>query len=128
MYAKVENGSIAKYPFSHTDFRYSYPKTSFPKKALEREDIRSEYGVVVVNPVEKPSQAGYTVVEGSPVIVNGEWQQSWELIDIGYQVKRKEEYGPVENQIEFITENGIEAWQTRVSEIKARHPKPARSE
>ena len=95
---------------------------------MEREDIRSEYGVVVVNPVEKPSQAGYTVVEGSPVIVNGEWQQSWELIDIGYQVKRKEEYGPVENQIEFITENGIEAWQTRVSEIKARHPKPARSE
>ena len=124
MYAKVENGSIAKYPFSHTDFRYSHPKISFPKQPLERADIRSEYGVVVVKPIPKPSQEGYTVVEGSPVIVNDEWEQSWELIEMSYEAKRKEEYGPVENQIEFITENGLEAWQTQVSEIKARHPKP----
>ena len=28
-----------------------------------------------------------------------------------------------ESQIEFITENGLEAWQTKVAEIKARYPK-----
>ena len=36
---------------------------------------------------------------------------------------RRSEYGPVADQIEFITENGLEAWQTKVSEIKLQHPK-----
>lgn len=35
---------------------------------------------------------------------------------------RKLEYGPVDSQIEYITENGIEAWQTEVARIKAKYP------
>ena len=41
-----------------------------------------------------------------------------------YADKRLKEYGSVNKQIEFITENGLEAWQTRVSEIKTKCPKP----
>jgi len=37
---------------------------------------------------------------------------------------RKEEYGSIEQQIEFITEHGLDAWQTRVQEIKLEYPKP----
>ena len=37
--------------------------------------------------------------------------------------KRIKEYGSIEKQIEFITENGIDAWQTKVAEIKAKYPK-----
>ena len=33
------------------------------------------------------------------------------------------EYGSVESQIEFITENGLDAWKTKVDEIKAKYPK-----
>ena len=40
-----------------------------------------------------------------------------------YADKREQEYGAVTEQIEFITENGLEAWQTKVAEIKAKHPK-----
>jgi hypothetical protein len=36
---------------------------------------------------------------------------------------RKAAYGSIEQQIEYITENGIEAWQTKVAEIKANNPK-----
>ena len=36
---------------------------------------------------------------------------------------RKSEYGSVESQIEFITENGLDAWQTKVQEIKTKYPK-----
>ena len=36
---------------------------------------------------------------------------------------RKAAYGSLEQQIEYITENGIEAWQTKVAEIKANNPK-----
>ena len=37
--------------------------------------------------------------------------------------KRKEAYGSMEAQIEFITENGLDAWQQKVAEIKANNPK-----
>ena len=36
---------------------------------------------------------------------------------------RIKEYGTIAQQIEYITENGIEAWQTKVNNIKAKYPK-----
>jgi hypothetical protein len=36
---------------------------------------------------------------------------------------RIKEYGTIAQQIEYITENGIEAWQTKVNSIKAKYPK-----
>ena len=40
-----------------------------------------------------------------------------------YADKRAKEYGALDRQIEFITENGLEAWQARVAEIKKKYPK-----
>jgi hypothetical protein len=37
--------------------------------------------------------------------------------------KRIKEYGSVAKQIEYITENGLNAWQSKVAEIKAKYPK-----
>jgi len=37
---------------------------------------------------------------------------------------RKDAYGPTATQIEYITENGLAAWQTEVARIKALHPQP----
>mgnify|MGYP001226118862 FL=1 len=42
---------------------------------------------------------------------------------IDYRYKREGEYGQPWQQIEFITENGLEAWQARVAEIKKKYPK-----
>ena len=36
---------------------------------------------------------------------------------------RLSEYGNPYEQLQYITENGIEAWQTKVSEIKTKYPK-----
>lgn len=41
-----------------------------------------------------------------------------------YLIARMEAYGPASSQIEYITENGLEAWQAHVDEIKAANPKP----
>lgn len=38
-------------------------------------------------------------------------------------IARQAGYGSLESQVEFITENGLEAWQTHVAEIKAANPK-----
>ena len=32
-------------------------------------------------------------------------------------------YGSIGEQIEYITENGLDAWQTKVAQIKADNPK-----
>jgi hypothetical protein len=36
---------------------------------------------------------------------------------------RQKEYGTPQEMIEFITENGLEAWQTNVQAIKTKYPK-----
>ena len=40
-----------------------------------------------------------------------------------WQIARQAAYGSVESQLEYITENGLDAWQTHVAEIKAANPK-----
>lgn len=50
------------------------------------------------------------LVEEEPVLP--EWLQN-----------REDAYGDVSAQIEYITENGLEAWQAHVAEIKAQYPK-----
>ena len=40
-----------------------------------------------------------------------------------YEDKRIKEYGSIAEQIEYITENGIEAWQSKVNSIKLKYPK-----
>lgn len=36
---------------------------------------------------------------------------------------RQKEYGTTAEQIEYITENGLDAWQTKVQTIKTKYPK-----
>lgn len=40
-----------------------------------------------------------------------------------WYLARLDAYGPVETQIEYITENGLEAWQGLVTQIKLDNPK-----
>ena len=41
-----------------------------------------------------------------------------------YVIARTKAYGSLEEQIEYITEKGLEAWQANVSKIKSDNPKP----
>ena len=36
---------------------------------------------------------------------------------------RIKEYGSIAEQIEYITENGLDAWQSKVNNIKTKYPK-----
>ena len=40
-----------------------------------------------------------------------------------YADKRIKEYGSIAEQIEYITENGLDAWQSKVNSIKSKYPK-----
>jgi hypothetical protein len=105
--------------YSEKQLRKDNPLVSFPRNALTNAEIRSDYNVTVVDdpiieevptPTPPPDREGFKVVNG-------------EYVELTYAEKRFLEYGPVTKQIEFITENGLTPWQTKVAEIKARYPK-----
>ena len=134
-YAKVENGSMDKYPYSFSDLRKDNPRISFPDTYLSQASANGEYNVVEVVDVAKPEEEGFHAVEETPEFDGSVWSQTWKLVsDVGdvapeskvipeWELNRMDAYGPFVNQIEFITENGLEAWQTKVAEIKTQYPK-----
>jgi len=129
-YARVENDSVVEYPFNTALLKQANPNTSFPKQPLEKANVRDEYGVVEVVPVSAPESDTHNVSEVTPVNAGGTWTQTWdqtaksnEELNVVAVSNRLSEYGLPEKQLEFITENGLEAWQTKVAEIKAKYPK-----
>tara|TARA_R100001244_G_scaffold98606_1_gene73616 strand:+ start:108 stop:599 length:492 start_codon:yes stop_codon:yes gene_type:complete len=73
---------------------------------------------IPVNPPE-----GNSYLEGEPELVDGEWKGTWVYKQESGVKARELVYGSPMQQIEFITENGLEAWQAKVADIKAKYPK-----
>jgi len=122
-------------PYTRAELKRDNPNVGFPRNALENPDIRTEYGIVEVEiprselpptniqPVEPTPPDGFRANRGDPELVGPMWWETWNYVEIGWLEHRMEAYGRPEHQLEFITENGLEAWQQKVSSIKARYPK-----
>ena len=130
MYAKIEGNSITHYPYGYGHLKRDNPNTSFPKDILSNIDKRGAFDVVEITSVERPESDTDNISEGTPVLVGDVWTQNWvstpktsEELNEDVRQKRLGSYGTPQDQLEFITENGLEAWQTRVAEIKTLHPK-----
>lgn len=80
-YALVQNGLLVKYPYSITRLRRDNPNTSFPKKPTEA--TLASWGVYPVTNVDSPafSHATQNLTEGDPVLVDGQWKQTWIVAD-----------------------------------------------
>ena len=129
MYAKVESNAVTQYPNGLGHLKRDNPNTSFPIDILSTAD-RSSYNVVEVAAVESPDDRNDIVTEGTPTLISGVWTQNWISTPKTDDQKnddvikaRKDLYGKPEAQLEYITENGLEAWQTKVTEIKTANPK-----
>jgi len=64
--------------------------------------------------IPKPTMAQLDAFEAQAKIVESNQSQVQNRI---------KEYGSIAEQIEYITENGLDAWQTKVNSIKAKYPK-----
>ena len=64
--------------------------------------------------IPKPTMAQLDAYEAQANIVESNQAQVQNRI---------KEYGSIAEQIEYITENGIEAWQSKVNSIKLKYPK-----
>ena len=76
-----------------------------------------------ITPVAPNAPEGNSASIGTPELVGEEWRQTWVYTQLSGVEARAVDYGPPVDQIEFITENGLEAWQAKVAEIKAKYPK-----
>lgn len=80
-YAIVQNNAIISYPANLSDLQKLYPDTSFPKDFLSIDS--DEFFIVEVQQTEQPSYTNsQIVVETSPLLLNGNWVQSWEVRDL----------------------------------------------
>ena len=70
-----------------------------------------------------PKQDGKIAFHKEPEWDGSQWNRAWGYRDATWLESRVDAYGPDSEQIEFITENGLEAWQAKVAEIKAKYPK-----
>ena len=94
-------------------------KQAWSSSPKDKNDLSSSE----ITPTEEPVEDGKIAVEGDPELVGDEWKQTWTMVDKNWLDNRADTYGSAFEQIEFITENGLEAWQARVVEIKAKYPK-----
>ena len=83
----------------------------------------SELSADEITRVDPNAPEGNSASAGTPELVGEEWKQTWVYTQLSGVHARAIEYGPPVDQIEFITENGLDAWKTKVAEIKALHPK-----
>jgi len=89
-------------------------EVDFMKDILLQDDGQGPYIKEWNLAIAKPTDAQLADVEAAANIVEANAQ---------VVSARKAAYGSMEAQMEFITENGLEAWQAKVAEIKAANPK-----
>lgn len=82
MYALIENGAVAKYPYTIADLRKDNPNTSFADTASN--ETLEEFGMYVVYNTTPPPYTNLQYLEeGTPVFnaQDNQWQQVWIVVD-----------------------------------------------
>ncbi len=79
MYIKVISETEQVYPYSKYELVADNPGTSFPVDITETEQILAEFGVYAVGRSDRPQYdpLSQALVEGTPVLEDGQWKQSW---------------------------------------------------
>jgi hypothetical protein len=93
---------------------YANQEVDFRTDVLLQDDGNGAYIKEWNLDIPKPTMAQLDALEAQANVVERNQAQVQNRI---------KEYGTMAQQIEYITENGIEAWQTKVNNIKAKYPK-----
>jgi hypothetical protein len=87
------------------------------RKDVRLQDNSDGKGVFIAEwnlDIPKPTMAQLDAFEAQANIIESNQAQVQNRI---------KEYGSIAEQIEYITENGLDAWQLKVTEIKLKYPK-----
>lgn len=103
-----------------------YPDGSWAELDINSTTTKSHFEQMVKDFAPK-SDADVSVdwlTVGDKTIVEAE-DTSEESVVADWLMKRLTAYGTHSAQLEYITENGLDAWQTKVAQIKSDNPKPS---
>jgi hypothetical protein len=67
------------YPYNESDLKYDFPNTSFPEVMLPQTLL--EFGVYQVNYTTKPNEPLKNVYEDTPILVDGNYYENWQITD-----------------------------------------------
>lgn len=133
MYLKLKNNIIEKYPYSIPELRADNPQVSFPQTMTD--SLLSEWGVYPVKFVEAP-EVDHTkeIIEKTPVYENGEWVQSWEIVNVSSDILlqkilklRANNYPPMSDYLDGIVKGDqaqVDKYIADCLAVKAKYPKP----
>jgi hypothetical protein len=93
---------------------YANKEVDFLKEVILQDDGNGIYIHKWNLDIAKPTMAQLDAFEEQANIVESNQAQVQ---------RRIKEYGSIAEQIEYITENGLDAWQSKVNSIKAKYPK-----
>lgn len=130
MYIKLKNNEIETYPYYISNLQQDFPQVSFPYFAPD--ELLSEYDIFPVVPVAKPEITyKQNLVEGTPVLIDGEWTQVWEVQDKSQdeinsinESLRFEAYKNESDPLFFKWQRGEitkQQWLNKILEIKSRY-------
>lgn len=76
MYALIENGQVARYPYPIGQFRVDNPNVGLPMSPTSEQ--LAEVGMHAVVPMDRPAvSVGEVAEEVLPTFANGVWTQTW---------------------------------------------------
>ena len=93
---------------------YANKEVDFLNEVILQDDGNGAYIKEWNLDIPKPTEAQLNALEVQANIVESNQAQVQNRI---------KEYGSIAEQIEYITENGLDAWQSKVNSIKAKYPK-----
>ena len=93
---------------------YANKEVDFRTDVLLQDDGNGAYIKEWNLDIPKPTLAQLDAFEAQANIVESNQAQVQNRI---------KEYGSIAEQIEYITENGLDAWQSKVNSIKSKYPK-----
>lgn len=71
LYARIINNQIVKYP---AILQEEYPNTSFAYP-ITTDQLPND--IVIVKQISRPTDSNSSIIEGTPVLIDNEWQQTW---------------------------------------------------
>ena len=102
MYLRIID-EIINYPYSIPQLRTSHPNVSFPANLSN--ELLAEWGMYVVTPTPMPNDYTKNITEGTPVLTDGVYYQSWNQSnatseEISYRIENQwEEVRILRNQL-----------------------------
>lgn len=130
MYVKLKNNQIEVYPYYISNLYNENPDISFPDKP--NNELLTSFDIYPVKPTVRPEVTyKQNLVESTPVLIDGQWTQVWEVQDKSQdeinslnENLRSEAYKRESDPLFFKWQRGEipkQQWLNKVNEIKTRY-------